>query len=104
MASVVSCGERGEEPLRDIAYDAFVYAYPMIEQLKTVNGMIEFMGMTFNKVAMNSTVPWENVGNPLQAKLLAPEGEYFLVFRTYGPGDGLLSQTWEMPGTVRVKK
>lgn len=57
VASIVSCGERGEEPLRDIAYDAFVYAYPMIEQVKTVNGLIEFIGVTLNKVTMNSTLP-----------------------------------------------
>ena len=28
-----------------IAYDAFIYAYPLMEQVKTVNGMFEFMGM-----------------------------------------------------------
>ena len=35
--------------------------------------------------------------------LPSPDGEFFLVFRTYGPGKALLAQTWAMPGLVRVK-
>ncbi len=85
VTSVVSCGERGEEPLRDIAYDAFVYAYPMIEQVKTVNGMIEFIGMTFNKVAMNSTLPWENVGQPIVAPNLTSMTGGVLLDLSNGP-------------------
>jgi hypothetical protein len=35
--------------------------------------------------------------------LPAPEGNFFLVFRTYGPSEELISQTWEMPGLMRVE-
>jgi hypothetical protein len=35
--------------------------------------------------------------------LPSPEGEYFVVFRTYGPGKKLLDQTWEMPGLKPVE-
>ena len=42
-----------ESNLKDIAYDAFIYAYPMMEQVKTVNGMQQFLGMEINKSSMN---------------------------------------------------
>jgi len=35
--------------------------------------------------------------------LPSPEGEFFIVFRTYGPGEELLAQKWEMPGLTRVE-
>jgi len=35
--------------------------------------------------------------------LPAPDGDFWVVFRTYGPGKGLIDQTWEMPGLVKVK-
>ncbi len=35
--------------------------------------------------------------------LPTPQGEFFVVFRTYGPGQELLEQTWEMPELVRSK-
>ena len=56
-----------EYNLKDIAYDAFIYAYPMIEQVKTVNGMFEFMGLTPNIVSMNDKFPIDNVGMPIVA-------------------------------------
>ena len=55
------------ESLQDIAHDAFIYAYPMMEQVKIVNGMQKFMGTEFNKVTMNPKLPWENVGQPIVA-------------------------------------
>lgn len=33
--------------------------------------------------------------------LPSPKDEFFLVFRTYGPGKDLLAQTWQMPGVMR---
>lgn len=56
-----------EANLKDIAFEAFVYAYPMMEQVKTVNGMKQFMGLEFNKVGMVHTLPWDNVGMPIVA-------------------------------------
>lgn len=50
-----------------IAYDAFIYAYPLMEQVKTVNGMFEFMGMKPNTAAMNEKLPRENIGQPIVA-------------------------------------
>ena len=35
--------------------------------------------------------------------LPSPEGEFFVVFRTYGPGKKLLSQEWELPGLAPVE-
>ena len=35
--------------------------------------------------------------------LPSPDGEFFVVFRTYGPGKKLLSQEWELPGLARVE-
>ena len=35
--------------------------------------------------------------------LPAPEGEFLVVFRTYGPSEDLVHQTWEMPGLIRDK-
>jgi hypothetical protein len=46
-----------EESLKGIAYDAFIYAYPMMEQVKTVNGMVTFMNQQPNKAAMNPKFP-----------------------------------------------
>ena len=48
---------KNQETLQDIAYDAFVYAYPLMEQVKTINGMFKFMGLTPNKPAMNTKLP-----------------------------------------------
>ncbi len=56
-----------EPDLKDIAYEAFIYTYPLMEQVKTVNGMQEFMGLEFNKPAMNPKLPWDNVGMPIVA-------------------------------------
>ncbi len=53
--------------LKEIAYEAFIYAYPIMEQVKTVNGMMQFMNLEFNKPAMNSKLPWDNVGMPIVA-------------------------------------
>ena len=59
--------EANQPDLKNIAYEAFIYAYPMMEQVKTVNGMQQFMGLEFNKPAMGHKLPWENVGMPIVA-------------------------------------
>ncbi len=70
---VVSCNGpakniKTESPnLKNIAYDAFIYAYPMMEQVKTINDMFAFNNMTPNVVAMNSKFPMDNVGMPIVA-------------------------------------
>ena len=48
---------KNQETLLGIAYDAFVYAYPLMEQVKTTNGMFRFMGLIPNKPAMNPKLP-----------------------------------------------
>ena len=66
----ISCqqGKKANQPnFKDIGYEAFIYAYPMMEQVKTVNGMQQFMGLEFNKPAMGHKLPWENVGMPIVA-------------------------------------
>ncbi len=63
--------ERGQIELtrqvKDVAHDAFIYAYPMMEQVKTINGMKQFSGLEFNKPTMNPKLPWDNVGMPIVA-------------------------------------
>jgi len=62
------CNQKKEEVnLKDTAYEAFIYAYPMMEQVKTVNGMFEFMGLKPNIPAMNDKFPMDNVGMPIVA-------------------------------------
>lgn len=53
--------------LKAIAYEAFIYAYPMLEQVKTLNGMFEFMDLAPNEPNMNKRYPMENVGQPIVA-------------------------------------
>ena len=66
----IACQQEKKTPppnYKDIAYEAFIYAYPMMEQVKTINGMKEFAGLEFNKPAMLSKLPWDNVGVPIVA-------------------------------------
>ena len=67
ISSQLSCARTNNTSLKEIAREAFIYAYPMMEQVKTVNGMRKFMGMEFNQVAMNPKLPWDNVGMPIVA-------------------------------------
>ncbi|MEE8361595.1 MAG: DUF1254 domain-containing protein [Gemmatimonadales bacterium] len=85
VLAAVSCGDRKEDSLRDVAYDAFIYAYPMIEQVKTVNAMVAFMGLEFNKPAMNPALPWDNVGMPIVAPNLTSMTGGILLDLSQGP-------------------
>ena len=66
LAGCTSAPENGES-LEEIAYDAFVYAYPMMEQVKTVGGMFTALGMEPNQVTMQTGLPRENIGQPIVA-------------------------------------
>ncbi len=74
-----------QETLQDIAYDAFVYAYPLMEQVKTINGMFKFMGLTPNKPAMNPKLPWKNVGQPIVAPNLTSMTGGLFIDISHGP-------------------
>ncbi|MCX2983431.1 DUF1254 domain-containing protein [Halieaceae bacterium IMCC14734] len=71
LALLAGCNGKKEvqEPvnLKEVAYEAFIYAYPMMEQVKTINGMFTFIGMKPNIVAMNPRYPMDNVGQPIVA-------------------------------------
>jgi len=67
ILSLLSCAQSNDTSIKNIAREAFIYAYPLMEQVKTVNGMRAFMGMEFNKVSMNPKLPWKNVGMPIVA-------------------------------------
>jgi hypothetical protein len=72
LALLSGCAKKQQETqeapnLKEVAYEAFIYAYPMMEQVKTINGMFEFMGMKPNVVAMNPRYPMDNVGQPIVA-------------------------------------
>ncbi len=71
--------------LKEIAYEAFVYAYPMLQQIKTINGMMKFMGLTFNEPVFNTGLPWENVGQPIVCPNLTSMTGGILIGTTYGP-------------------
>ena len=71
--------------LQEIAYDAFVYAYPMLEQMKTINGMFQFMGLSPNKPSMNTKLPWENVGMPIVAPNLTSMTGGVFIDISHGP-------------------
>jgi hypothetical protein len=73
------------EDIKSVAHDAFVYAYPMLEQVKTVNGMIEFMGAEFNRAVFNRSLPWENVGMPIVAPNLTSMTGGILLDMSGGP-------------------
>jgi len=90
-ASLISgCGPTSDksnatEPnLKDIAYDAFIYAYPMMEQVKTVNGMQQFLGLEINKSSMNPKLPWESVGQPINSPNLTSMTGVILLDLSYG--------------------
>ena len=90
-ASLISgCGPTSDksnatEPnLKDIAYDAFIYAYPMMEQVKTVNGMQQFLGLEINKSSMNPKLPWESVGQPINSPNLTSMTGGILLDLSYG--------------------
>ena len=73
------------ENLKDIAYDAFIYAYPMMEQVKTLNGMFEFMNMKPNVVSMHSKLPWDNVGQPIVAPNMTSMTGGIFIDISHGP-------------------
>ena len=74
-----------KENLKEIAYDAFVYAYPMLEQAKTINGTMKFLGLGFNDPAFNRTLPWETVGQPIVCPNFTSVTGGILVGTTDGP-------------------
>ena len=53
--------------MKDLAYEAFIYAYPLMEQVKTINDMFEYNNMTPNTVIMVPNFPMDNVGMPIVA-------------------------------------
>jgi len=70
---------KNQENLKEIAYEAFVYAYPMLEQVKTINGMFKFAGLATNKPTMVPKLPMENVGMPIVCpNLTSMTGAVFL--------------------------
>mgnify|MGYP001217207951 FL=1 len=73
------------EETKQIAEEAFVYAYPMLEQVKTINGMLKFMGLTPNKPAMNPKLPWKNVGQPIVAPNLTSMTGGLFIDISHGP-------------------
>jgi len=71
LASRIACNNSKDNQqkinLKETAYEAFIYSYPLLEQVKTVNGMFDFMGLEPNVPAMNDKFPMDNVGMPIVA-------------------------------------
>ena len=53
--------------MKDLAYEAFIYAYPLMEQVKTMNDMFEYNNMSPNTVVMVPIFFMDNVGMPVVA-------------------------------------
>lgn len=68
-----------------------------------------FTSLTENyKVAEDGSLTFyiqnESPGEEKESNWLpAPEGDFWVVLRTYGPGKEILEQTWDMPGVVKIK-
>jgi hypothetical protein len=83
--SALANNQQEQESLENIAYDAFTYAYPMMEQVKTINGMFSFMGLKANQVSMNPKLPSENVGMPIVAPNLTSMTGGIFIDISHGP-------------------
>ncbi len=84
-SKAAAAGSAETESLKEIAYDAYIYAYPMMEQVKTINAMEKFYNLEPNKVTMNPKLPWESVGMPIVApNLTSMTGAVFMDI-THGP-------------------
>jgi hypothetical protein len=83
LASLVACNNTKDKQqksnLKDVAYEAFVYSYPLMEQVKTLNGMFEFTGMKPNIATMVDKFPMDNIGMPIVApNLTSMTGAIFI--------------------------
>jgi hypothetical protein len=71
LASLIACNNSKDNQdkisIKDTAYEAFIYSYPLLEQVKTINDMFDFMGLVPNVPAMNDKFPMDNVGMPIVA-------------------------------------
>ena len=85
ILSQFSCAQSNNTSLKETAREAFIYAYPMMEQVKTVNGMRVFMKMEFNQVGMNPKLPWDNVGMPIVAPNLTSMTGGIMIDLSDGP-------------------
>ena len=89
LALLTACTDSREtvktSNLKDTAYEAFIYAYPLMEQVKTLNGMFEFMNLKPNIPAWNDRFPMDTVGQPIVApNLTSMTGGIFLDI-SHGP-------------------
>ena len=85
VSSCQSSEKDKPENLEDVAYDAFIYAYPMLEQVKTLNGMFSFLNMKPNKVSMLTKLPWENIGQPVVAPNMTSMNGGLFIDISHGP-------------------
>jgi hypothetical protein len=89
LASLMACNNTKDKQqksnLKDTAYEAFIYAYPLMEQVKTMNGMFEFMGVKPNIPAMSDKFPMETVGQPIVAPNLTSMTGGILIDISHGP-------------------
>jgi hypothetical protein len=89
LASLMACNNTKDKQqksnLKDTAYEAFIYAYPLMEQVKTMNGMFEFMGLKPNVPAMSDKFPMETVGQPIVAPNLTSMTGGILIDISNGP-------------------
>jgi len=89
LASLMACNNKKEKPqesnIKDTSYEAFIYAYPLMEQVKTMNGMFEFMGLKPNVTTMSDKFPMDNVGLPIVVPNLTSMTGGILIDISHGP-------------------
>lgn len=89
LASLMACNNKKdkqqESNIKDTAYEAFIYAYPLMEQVKTMNGMFEFMGLKPNVTTMSDKFPMDNVGLPIVVPNLTSMTGGILIDISHGP-------------------
>ncbi|MEE8623999.1 MAG: DUF1254 domain-containing protein [Acidiferrobacterales bacterium] len=83
--STSTATDADSESLKGVAYDAFIYAYPMMEQVKTANGMFSSLGLKPNQPAMYTKLPRENVGMPIVAPNLTSMTGGIFIDISHGP-------------------
>lgn len=84
-----------QDNMNQIAHDAFLHTNPVLEQVKTINGVIEFMGLEFNKLNFEGRLPWQNVVKSIVAPNLTSNTGGIRVGTIYGPATLEILETKE---------
>jgi len=94
---------------RKIAKEAYIFNYPLVMMYRTmylqaIDTKSKSYSGGFGKWLHQGTSSAKSPGKDKESNWLpAPEGHFWLVLRTYGPGKAILNKTWKVPPVKRVK-